>query len=418
MRYLYFSLIFFLITPVAHGATIDELRSKISDHNTTIRNLEKEIAQYRTQVAKTQQEANTLQNTINSLDLSKKKVESEIKLTQNKIAAQTLDIERLTLDISDKSEQINENRRLIGEVLKKIHTADTQSLAEVFVGYTSLSDFWNSVDTLVTLQDSTKDHIDRLEKTKTSLETNKVAIEKRKVELVGLKEDLTDQTNTLTQTVNEKAGLLRETKNIEANYKTIIATKTAQKEQFERELFEFESALKIAIDPASIPTSGAGVLRYPLDNVIITQYFGNTEFATKNAQIYNGKGHTGVDFGAPVGTPIKAAADGVVTGVGNTDLVKTCYSYGKWIFIKHPNGLSTLYAHLSGQQVKTGQVVKRGDTIGYSGNTGYSTGPHLHFGVYATQGVRIIPFDRSINCKGVLIPLADPKAYLNPLSYL
>jgi murein DD-endopeptidase MepM/ murein hydrolase activator NlpD len=155
-----------------------------------------------------------------------------------------------------------------------------------------------------------------------------------------------------------------------------------------------------------------------LGKVIITQYFGNTEFATKNAQIYNGKGHTGVDFGASVGTPVKAAMDGIVTGVGNTDLVRTCYSYGKWIFIKHPNGLSTLYAHLSNQTVQDGQTVSTGQTIGYSGNTGYSTGPHLHFGVYATQGVRVTSFDNSINCKGVVLPLADPKAYLNPLSFL
>lgn len=418
MRYLYFSLFLFFITGVAHGATIEELRAKISDHNTTIKNLEKEIAMYQSQVAKTQQEANTLQSTINALDLSKKKVESEIKLTQNKISSHNLDIQRLTLDIGDKSEKINYNKRLIGEIMKKVYMADSETLTEIFVGHSSLSSFWNSVNSLVTLQDSAGDYIDDLRAAKSTLESNKTIIEKRKGELVNLKGDLTDQTNSLTQTVNEKANVLKETKNTEAAYKAIIANKVAQKAQFERELFEAESALKIAIDPASIPTSGSGVLRYPLDKVIITQYFGNTEFATQNAQIYNGKGHTGVDFGAPIGTPIKAAADGIVTGVGNTDLVKTCYSYGKWIFVKHPNGLSTLYAHLSGQQVQTGQVVKRGDTIGYSGNTGYSTGPHLHFGVYATQGVRIIPFDNSINCKGVLIPLADPKAYLNPLSFL
>ncbi len=418
MRYLYFSLFLFFITGVAHGATIEELRTKISDHNTTIKNLEKEIAMYQSQVAKTQQEANTLQSTINALDLSKKKVESEIKLTQNKISSHNLDIQRLTLDIGDKGEKINYNKRLISEIMKKVYMADSETLAEAFVGHVSLSSFWDSVDSLVTLQDSANNHIDDLRAAKSTLESNKTTIEKRKSQLVDLKGDLTDQTNSLTQTVSEKAKVLKETKNTEANYKALVAAKVAQKAQFERELFEAESALKIAIDPASIPTSGAGVLRYPLDKVIITQYFGNTEFATQNSQIYNGKGHTGMDFGAPIGTPIKAAADGIITGVGNTDLVKTCYSYGKWIFIKHPNGLSTLYAHLSGQQVQTGQVVKRGDTIGYSGNTGYSTGPHLHFGVYATQGVRIIPFDNSINCKGVLIPLADPKAYLNPLSFL
>lgn len=419
MRYLYFSFLLFIFSfTIVHADEITDLKQKISERNVTIQSLEKEIKEYQAQVEKTGKEANTLQNTINSLDLSKKKLEAEIKLTQNKISNQNLEIQRLTIDIGDKGERITHSRRVIREILKKVYFSDSQTLAETFVGYSSLSNFWDSVDSLVTLQDSAQDRIKELAKIKTNLEDNKKIIEKKREELVVLKEDLADQSFALSETAKEKADLLKQTKNTEANYKAILANKVAQKAQFEKELFEFESALKIAIDPASIPRSGSGVLKYPLDKVIITQYFGNTAFATQNAQIYNGKGHTGIDFGTPVGTPIKAAASGIVTGVGNTDLVRTCYSYGKWIFIKHPNGLSTLYAHLSNQLVRDGQTVTAGQTIGYSGNTGYSTGPHLHFGVYATQGVRVTTFDNSINCKGVLIPLADPKAYLNPLSYL
>jgi murein DD-endopeptidase MepM/ murein hydrolase activator NlpD len=107
-----------------------------------------------------------------------------------------------------------------------------------------------------------------------------------------------------------------------------------------------------------------------------------------------------------------------VVGVSNTDLVPGCYSFGKWVMVKHPNGLSTLYAHLSLQTVSVGQKVGTGELIGYSGNTGYTTGPHLHFGVYATQGVQITLFKNSLHCKGATIPLATLDAYLNPLSYL
>jgi murein DD-endopeptidase MepM/ murein hydrolase activator NlpD len=86
--------------------------------------------------------------------------------------------------------------------------------------------------------------------------------------------------------------------------------------------------------------------------------------------------------------------------------------------VKHSNGLSTLYAHLSLQSVKVGDEVDTGQLLGYSGNTGYSTGPHLHFGVYASQGVKVSYLPGSANCRNVLMPLADPKAYLNPLSFL
>jgi murein DD-endopeptidase MepM/ murein hydrolase activator NlpD len=183
-------------------------------------------------------------------------------------------------------------------------------------------------------------------------------------------------------------------------------------------MLSYESELHLLVDASLLPKVGSGVLAWPLSSVKITQYFGNTTFSTANPQVYNGRGHTGIDLRASIGTPVKSAGEGVISGVGNTDIVRGCYSYGKWILIKHPNGLSTLYGHLSLQSVSVGQAVSSGDVIGYSGNTGYSTGPHLHFGVYATQGVKVQRFENSVNCKGAVVPVADFKAYLNPLSYL
>jgi len=111
-----------------------------------------------------------------------------------------------------------------------------------------------------------------------------------------------------------------------------------------------------------------------------------------------------------------------VKAVGNTDKVRGCYSYGKYVLVKHNNGLSTLYAHLSFIKVNKGDTVITGDTVGYSGNTGYSTGPHLHFAVYASQGVRIVRYGDYVkgktNCGNAYIPVAPLNAYLNPLDYL
>ncbi|MCG2695145.1 M23 family metallopeptidase [Candidatus Parcubacteria bacterium] len=189
--------------------------------------------------------------------------------------------------------------------------------------------------------------------------------------------------------------------------------------EFQKEVSDLESQLKIEIDPNSFPAPESGVLSWPLDNIRITQFFGNTLFASQNAQVYNGNGHNGVDFGVSSGTKVKAVLGGVVKGTGNTDTIPPkCYSYGKWVLIEHNNGLSTLYAHLSLIKVEPGQFVNEGDIIGYSGNTGYSTGPHLHFGVYATAGVQIQQFTNSINCKDKFIPIASLNAYLNPMDYL
>jgi len=94
-------------------------------------------------------------------------------------------------------------------------------------------------------------------------------------------------------------------------------------------------------------------------------------------------GHNGIDFGAPVGTPIIASAAGTViiskmNGAWNG-------GYGNYIVISHPNGTQTLYAHMSKGTVSIGEQVSQSERIGYSGNTGLSTGPHLHFEIRGAQ---------------------------------
>lgn len=85
--------------------------------------------------------------------------------------------------------------------------------------------------------------------------------------------------------------------------------------------------------------------------------------------------HEGVDLVAPTGTPVVAAADGLVVGAGPNG------RYGNWIRIEHGGKLATVYGHLSGfaRGLQPGMMVSRGDVIGYVGSTGRSTGAHLHF---------------------------------------
>jgi murein DD-endopeptidase MepM/ murein hydrolase activator NlpD len=90
--------------------------------------------------------------------------------------------------------------------------------------------------------------------------------------------------------------------------------------------------------------------------------------------------HTGLDFPAEPGTPIRAAAGGVVLDVGVHP------EYGQTLELDHGNRLTTLYAHLNRSLVKPGDIVRRGQIIAEVGNTGRSTGPHLHFEVLL-QGV-------------------------------
>ena len=101
--------------------------------------------------------------------------------------------------------------------------------------------------------------------------------------------------------------------------------------------------------------------------------------------------HTGIDYACPTGTPILASNDGIVVQAGFDPS-----GYGNCVIILHPDGIGTLYAHLSRIAVSKGEKVKQGDVIGYSGSTGNSTGPHLHFEArrdWWDYGSHFDPFD-------------------------
>ncbi len=101
-------------------------------------------------------------------------------------------------------------------------------------------------------------------------------------------------------------------------------------------------------------------------------------FGTRIDPVYKvPKFHAGLDFAAPIGTPIYATADGIVTNAGFDE-----GGYGNRVIINHGFGYETLYGHMYKTKVRVGAKVKRGELIGYVGSTGKSTGPHCHYEVH------------------------------------
>ena len=135
-------------------------------------------------------------------------------------------------------------------------------------------------------------------------------------------------------------------------------------------------------DSTRIPT---GTLQWPLPvaGTISSQFGHRVDPITGEVS-----SHTGTDIACAEGTPILAAADGIVTVANGLD--SWGGSYGYYIQIDHGGGLETLYAHCSSICVTTGQQVQSGQVIGYVGHTGRATGSHLHFEVRA-NGNRVNP---------------------------
>ncbi len=108
--------------------------------------------------------------------------------------------------------------------------------------------------------------------------------------------------------------------------------------------------------------------RWPVKDIVVSSFFGRRKDPITGQK----KRHQGVDFAVPIGTPIKAVADGTVTQSERRGTL------GELVVIRHRGGWESRYAHLQTRQVKQGQKVRAGQLIAKSGNSGRSTGPHLH----------------------------------------
>lgn len=408
-------LLLLMCAGISNAETVDELKNKINNANKNLEQLEKEIQKYNNQLKEISNQAVNLQNTIKSLDLSTNKITSEVRVVENNIDKTSYTIRDTNYAITDKEKRISLGKKAINKALNQINEMDNLSVLEMILSNQELSEFWNDVEDIIQVQNQIGDQVNTVKDIKRNLELAKAELEKKKKELEKYNAELSERKEVLQTTKKEKNNLLISTKNTEANYQKILKDKLAMKEILDREINDYESKLKMIIDPKSYPKAGKGILSWPLDDIYITQYFGKT---SDSVRLYSSGTHNGIDFRAPIGTKIKSAGNGVVEGVGNTDTICPGASFGKWVFIRYDNGLASTYGHLSTITAKAGQRVKTGEVIGYSGNTGYSTGPHLHMSVYAGQGVKISTIKSSV-CRGTYtIPLADMRAYLDPMVYL
>ncbi len=403
-------------------AQVTQLQTEITARNNRLKAIEAEISQYQGALKKVGGEKQTLQQAIQRLELERKKIGADLSYTQNKIGATDLQISKLNFEIGATESDIELNKQAVGEVIRRLDESDQEPLLVSLLRTNSISEIWNNIEELENVKDAMHEHVKQLASLRTLLQNKADEHQQKRDDLVDLKNQYTDQQLVLANNKQEKDGLLKQTKNKEANYQSLLKQKQTAKAEIEKELRAYESKLQFILDPNTIPAAGTAVFQWPVTNVYITQFFGGTEFAKRNASVYGGRAyHPGVDFGVPRGTKIFAPLSGVVRATGNTDAVPGCYSWGKWTLIDHSNGLSTLYAHQDLISVTAGQAVKTGDVIGYSGSTGYSTGPHLHFTVYAKAGVSVRKFSEIktvTSCGPASTPVAATDAYLDPMLYL
>ncbi len=398
-------LVFGFLYKNADASIIDNLKKSIAENNKKIEELKKQAAEYDKKLHSTTKQKNTLKNQINILENEIYHLNLNVKKTQGEIVEASLTIDLLNEEIEEKTKSIFNLKKQMAGILQLIYEKDKINLFSVMLSSKNFSQALGQKEYLNNLEREVTANLAEIKKLKISLKDNKTKQELKRASLYDLNNELSDQKKITNNKKLEKNSFLKETKNQESRYQKILSDLNKQRKNVEKEIGNLERKLKDAIDKSKLP-KGKGILKWPLDKIRITQGYGMTDFAKKGT--YNGNGHNGLDIAGSTGTTVHAASGGEVIGVGNNGR----YAYGKWIAIKHDNGLITLYAHMSLQKVKKGQRVSAGQLIGYVGATGYVTGPHLHFTVYAPDSFTLY---KSTRVSWLWIPVGAP---LNPYDYL
>ncbi|GBE16713.1 murein DD-endopeptidase MepM [bacterium BMS3Abin15] len=266
------------------------------------------------------------------------------------------------------------------------------------------SQFMSEEDRIVQVGDGVREMLSSIIAIKTEMENNKKEVEEKKSGVTDLKYQLKESNADLEAGKAQKNLLLVQTQGDEARYQARLQKVKAQQMEILRKIKDIEYGKLGDIDFSKLPKFKNGYLEYPVKNVRITQGYGEATWT----DWYDF--HNGVDFGINY-EKVYAPKSGKVLATGNNGT----WAYGKWMVIDHGDGLATLYAHLSKISASEGEKVKRGKKIATSGgrmgdpNAGSSTGPHLHFTVFAenTFGISYI--------NGLEIPTGGS---INPYYYL
>ena len=293
--------------------------------------------------------------------------------------------------------QFLETYKIPANVYWDLYQEDKELTAEIYAGvryYTLIDDNNTLLQALIPLNDEIQIHIAKENETykidfipvKYFSTTNSIALSIQKspyqdiVDLTGDINLANEFVNTYKNTINFSRNILKDDKLAliyHSKYRLGRAFGTPDIKASLVETNGIPNFLFAYSDGKYYDQNGNGIsrllLQIPVQNARISSRFSLNRL---HPILKVKRPHYGVDYAAPHGTNVKAAANGKVVFAG------TKSGYGKIVEIIHENGLKTLYAHLSKINAKKGQQVKTGQIIGKVGKSGLSTGAHLHFGLY------------------------------------
>ncbi len=280
--------------------------------------------------------------------------------------------------LAQAEKELDEQGAVLGRRLRAIYETGGLNYLEFVLTSTDFSDFIlrmeffkRFVDSDVSLYRDIDARRQEVARVKQDVEAKKRNLDNKQKRIASLKSQQQRELAQTQQKRNERATLLAKTQNERRYYEQALDEWLKESEELGK---------RIQQQQAKSPTQSSNE-RFIRPTVgPITSLFGLRLHPVLGVR----KMHTGVDFGVPTGTAVKAAASGTVLVAGWIS------GYGKTIVIDHGNGISTLYGHNSLLLVSEGQRVKQGQVISKSGSTGLASGPNMHFEV-RKNGVPVDP---------------------------
>ena len=383
-------LIVVLQTTSVFAATNTILNSQKSENDKKITEKQSNLEDVKEEKSETQQQVNDLSTKISEY-------QSQIDELDSKIGDLNSKIEEAQNHLQQKQEDYEKNKKLAEERLVVMQEEGDTSYLDFILKSSSLTDM---ISNFYLSSEVANADIELINK----IDNEKKEVEKAKTELEDSKRDL-DTSKAEKQGVSTQLQAAKNEKSAQ------VAKLSDDQKQIEEELDELQEANKQIQKEIN-----ANVAKYQAQIAALNKGNGNSKGNSGSSNSgnsgsggnYNGGGsgvlarpvasgsitagmyypsgsyHGAIDYGVPAGTPVYAAAAGVVIKTANLTT-----SYGTYVVIQHANGLQTWYAHgTSGSIcVSEGQTVSRGQQIMKSGNSGHSTGAHLHF------EVRVAPYN-------------------------
>lgn len=390
MKKMYLKVVSILViaTVILNTVSISYAASSISSQknelNQKIQETKDNLNEVNSQKEESQDKVNNLSSQIDSY-------ESKINSLKSEIETKTNEVNELQKKLDELEAEREKNQSLLDERLVTLYESGEVSYLDMLLSSTDLTDFISSYYMIETLTAADKELIQNLENDKKEIADTQEKvnnslgeIEKNKTELESVQQELSKAKNeeqTKVDKLTEQShDLENDVEEYEKKMKELDAKEKAQEAALQKKYEEAKKKAEQGNSSGSNSNSGSSSGGSVSSKGFIRPV--KTGKITAGMYYSSGKYHGAVDFGVSVGTPVYAAADGIVVTStwGGSD------SYGYYVKIKHYDGTYTLYAHASSLAVSVGQVVKQGQLIMYSGNTGNSTGPHLHFEVRVSPG--------------------------------